>query len=106
MLRLLLTGSPGIGKTTVIRRILKTIQGVQCSGFYTEERRERGQRRGFKIRTLDGEEVANKMRWLQRLGDPYTDEQIAGAAEAVEGRTEMEALIAYLQDLGTTRTGR
>ncbi len=43
---------------------------------------------------------------LQWLGDPYTDEQIAGAAAAVEGKTEMEALIAYLQDLGTTRTGR
>ncbi|NIO08153.1 MAG: NTPase [Deltaproteobacteria bacterium] len=56
MFRLLLTGSPGVGKTTVIRRILKTIQGVQCAGFYTEERRERGQRRGFKICTLDGEE--------------------------------------------------
>jgi nucleoside-triphosphatase len=55
-MRLLLTGSPGIGKTTVIRRILKTIQGVKCAGFYTEEQRIRGQRRGFKICTLDGEE--------------------------------------------------
>ncbi len=56
--------------------------------------------------TVDGEEVANKMRWLQKVGDPYTDEQIAGAAAAVDGKTEMEAVIAYLQDLGTTRTGR
>jgi cytochrome c oxidase cbb3-type subunit 2 len=32
---------------------------------------------------------------------PYTDAQIAGAAAEVEGRTEMEALIAYLQGLGT-----
>lgn len=43
-----------------------------------------------------------KMRALQRLGTPYTDEQIAGAAAAVEGKTEMDALIAYLQGLGTT----
>lgn len=56
-MRLLLTGSPGVGKTTVIRNILKAIPGVQCAGFYTEERRERGQRRGFKICTLDGKEA-------------------------------------------------
>jgi len=43
---------------------------------------------------------------LQFLGDPYTDEQIAGAAAAVEGRTEMDALIAYLQKLGTNRSTR
>lgn len=56
--------------------------------------------------TIDGEVVTNKMRKLQWLGHPYSEEQIAGAAAAVEGKTEMEALIAYLQDLGTTRTGR
>jgi cytochrome c oxidase cbb3-type subunit 2 len=38
---------------------------------------------------------------LRAIGVPYTDEQIAGASAAVEGRTEMEALIAYLQGLGT-----
>ena len=52
-------------------------------------------------RSVDGELVATKMRRLQMLGDPYTDEQIAGAAAAVEGKTEMDALIAYLQELGT-----
>lgn len=53
-------------------------------------------------RTVDGELVARKMRMLKNVaGDPYTEEQIAGAAGAVEGRTEMEALIAYLQGLGT-----
>jgi cytochrome c oxidase cbb3-type subunit 2 len=41
------------------------------------------------------------MKTLKMLGDPYTDDQIAGAAAAVEGKTEMEALIAYLQGLGT-----
>ena len=35
------------------------------------------------------------------FGVPYTDEDIAGAKAAVEGKTEMEALIAYLQSLGT-----
>ena len=50
--------------------------------------------------TLDGAGTADKMRTLRTLGVPYTDEQIAGAAEEVNGRTEMQALIAYLQGLG------
>jgi len=56
--------------------------------------------------TVDGELITKKLRTLQFLGDPYTDEQIAGAAAAVEGRTEMDALIAYLQELGTNRRSR
>lgn len=47
-----------------------------------------------------------KMRRLRTLGVPYTDEDIAGAEAAVDGRTEMDALIAYLQGLGTTVKGR
>jgi cytochrome c oxidase cbb3-type subunit 2 len=43
-----------------------------------------------------------KMRALRRVGVPYSDEDIAGAAEAVRGRTEMDALVAYLQGLGTS----
>ena len=57
-------------------------------------------------KTVDGDVIADRMRALQRLGDPYSNEDIAGAAEAVEGKTEMDAVIAYLQGLGTTRTGR
>jgi cytochrome c oxidase cbb3-type subunit 2 len=55
---------------------------------------------------VNGELITKKLRTLQFLGDPYTDEQIAGAAAAVEGRTEMDALIAYLQELGTNRRSR
>ena len=44
--------------------------------------------------------VTRNMRALQRLGDPYTDEEIAGAGAAVAGKSEMDALIAYLQGLG------
>ena len=57
-------------------------------------------------RTVDPELVTAKMRALKMLGDPYTDEQIAGAAAAVEGKTEMDAIIAYLQGLGTNRSNR
>jgi cytochrome c oxidase cbb3-type subunit 2 len=51
-------------------------------------------------RTVDGRDVRLRMQRLRMLGEPYTDEQIAGAEAAVDGRTELEALIAYLQGLG------
>jgi cytochrome c oxidase cbb3-type subunit 2 len=44
--------------------------------------------------------VARNMRALQTLGDPYTNEEIEGAAAAVAGKSELDALIAYLQALG------
>ncbi len=50
---------------------------------------------------LDGKHTGKKMAALRSVGVPYTDEDIAGAADAVNGVTEMEALIAYLQQLGT-----
>ncbi|MBG22003.1 MAG: cytochrome-c oxidase, cbb3-type subunit II [Idiomarinaceae bacterium] len=50
---------------------------------------------------LDGEYTAKKMEVYRQYGVPYTDEDIAGAQAAVVGKTEMEALIAYLQALGT-----
>jgi len=56
---------------------------------------------------LDPARIQAKMRALRRLGDPYTDEDIAQAPAALEGKTEMDALIAYLQGLGTAiRTRR
>ena len=57
-------------------------------------------------RELDGDLITTKMRTLRWLGDPYTDEQIANASSVVEGRTEMDALIAYLQFLGVANNGR
>jgi len=51
--------------------------------------------------TLDGKLTAKKLSIFRDFGVPYTDEDIAGAKEAVEGKTEMVALIAYLQSLGT-----
>jgi len=51
--------------------------------------------------TVDAEGTAAKMRALRIVGVPYTDEDILGSADAVRGKTEMEALIAYLQGLGT-----
>jgi cytochrome c oxidase cbb3-type subunit 2 len=56
--------------------------------------------------TVDGELIQRKMRALQTLGDPYSDEEITAAADAVEGKTEMDAMVAYLQGLGLARSGR
>ena len=50
---------------------------------------------------IDGSVTPKKMKALRRVGVPYTDADIAGASEAVAGRTEMDALVAYLQQLGT-----
>lgn len=50
---------------------------------------------------IDGSDTAAKMRALRAVGVPYTDEDIAGAEEAVKGTTEIDALVAYLQQLGT-----
>jgi cytochrome c oxidase cbb3-type subunit 2 len=49
---------------------------------------------------VDPQLVARKMTVLRRLGDPYTDEQIEAAPAVVNGRSELDAVIAYLQGLG------
>lgn len=51
---LLLTGRPGIGKTTAVRRVV-TALGDRAGGFYTRELREGGRRTGFQLVTLSGE---------------------------------------------------
>jgi cytochrome c oxidase cbb3-type subunit 2 len=49
---------------------------------------------------LDGQNVQDRMRALRRVGLPYTDAQIAAAPNDIKGKTEEDALIAYLQGLG------
>ncbi len=55
MANILLTGMPGVGKTTLIRTLTDAL-GRPARGFYTEEIRKAGHRVGFKIATLDGAE--------------------------------------------------
>lgn len=55
---------------------------------------------------VDPSDIADRMRTLRTLGDPYTDADIAGAKAALEGKTEMDALIAYLQGLGVANVPR
>ncbi len=59
---LLLTGPPGVGKTTIVRKVVDAL-GPRAGGFYTEEVRHQGKRVGFRIVTLEG-----KRAWLARVG--------------------------------------
>jgi nucleoside-triphosphatase len=62
--RLLLSGPPQCGKTTVVRRVAERFPG-RAAGFYTREVRESGRRVGFEIVTLDGE-----VAWLSHVNFP------------------------------------
>ena len=53
----------------------------------------------------DAAGVPDKMRALRKVGVPYTDEELAGASQLVEGKTEMDVLIAYLQGMGLELKG-
>ena len=50
---------------------------------------------------LDGKYTAKKLATLQLLGVPYSDDEIAAASAQVQGKSEIDALVAYLQQLGT-----
>jgi nucleoside-triphosphatase len=68
---LLLTGVPGVGKTTVLQQVANSVEGRPLRGFLTREIRSGGQRVGFRLHTLDGEiatlaHVDNRSR--QRIG--------------------------------------
>ncbi|EAT13707.1 cytochrome-c oxidase, cbb3-type subunit II [Bermanella marisrubri] len=54
--------------------------------------------------TIDGRDTPKKMKALRAVGVPYTDEQIANAKQDADGVREIDALVAYLQQLGTVLT--
>jgi cytochrome c oxidase cbb3-type subunit 2 len=56
----------------------------------------------FEENELDKTDIVPKMKALQYLGHPYSDDEIDNAPKALEGKTEMDAVIAYLQNLGTS----
>ena len=55
----------------------------------------------FDTNQLDASDIEKKMTVLRQLGHPYSDEEIKGATKSLEGKTEMDAIIAYMQSLGT-----
>jgi nucleoside-triphosphatase len=65
---ILITGRPGIGKTTAMRRLADLLAGRRIAGFTTDEVRVRGTRRGFAIATFDGRrgvlaDIGIRSRW-------------------------------------------
>ena len=54
----------------------------------------------FLDRPITGPSVSRRMKVLKTLGHPYTDEEIANAGAVIKDKTELDALIAYLQGLG------
>ncbi|WP_242343876.1 cbb3-type cytochrome c oxidase subunit II [Anaeromyxobacter terrae] len=54
----------------------------------------------LKAAAVDGDDIGAHMRTLRRLGVPYTDADLAGAAAALQGKTEMDAIVAYMLSLG------
>ncbi len=91
--RILLTGRPGCGKTTVVRRAVERIGVGRCAGFYTEEVRERGRRVGFDVVTLDGRRGP-----LARVGVPGPRVGRYGVDLASFERLAVSALEAGLQN--------
>ncbi|XP_045186896.1 nucleoside-triphosphatase THEP1-like [Mercenaria mercenaria] len=75
---IMLTGQPGIGKTTLVKKVCEKLEDEnwQCQGFYTEEKREDGQRVGFDVVTFDGQSGA-----LARVVD--RDNPVAGRSYMV-----------------------
>lgn len=65
---LLLTGRPGVGKTTVVRAVARALAGRRLGGFYTEEIRAGRARRGFRLVTFDGRRAV--MAHVDRRGEP------------------------------------
>ena len=89
--KILLTGCPGCGKTTLIKRVVNNLP-QRAGGFYTEEIRDRGTRVGFKIVTLDGDEVVFAhvaLKTSERVGKYRLDRS---ALEAVGVKAIREAV--------------
>jgi len=59
----------------------------------------------FEKTKLDGSDIQARMKALRTVGVPYSDEQIATAPEALKGKTELDAVIAYLQGMGVELKG-
>lgn len=97
---LLLTASPGTGKTTVLRRVVADLADRRLAGFYTEEIRQDGQRRGFRLVTLDGRQAVMAdvdLRGPDRVGRYGVDVAVVNglAADALAVRADVEV---YLVD--------
>ena len=104
MKHLLIVGRPGVGKTTLMRRLTQSLRHCAIDGFLTEELREAEQRMGFWLSPLDGRQVLLAHRRLEsgtRVG-PYkvNIEVLDHVAVAVIQRGIHHAFVLFLDELG------
>ena len=94
---LLLTGVPGIGKTTIIRQVAERLKDRTIRGFFTEEIREAGERQGFRLVAFDGtEQVIAHVNFpkIRRVGKYGVDVgTIDEAADRLTGDTDADLFL-------------
>jgi nucleoside-triphosphatase len=102
---LLLAGRPGVGKTTVIKTVAESL-GERAGGFYTEEIRGPGGRKGFRLVTLDGQEALMAHVNLRSQGRPRVSrygvdvEAIERVGVAAIRRAMQEGQIVVVDEIG------
>ena len=104
MKHLLIVGRPGVGKTTLMKRLTRSLRDCPIDGFLTEEFREEEQRMGFWLSPLDGRQVLLAHRQLQsglRVG-PYrvNVSVLEDVAVPVIRRGIQHAFVLFLDELG------
>jgi nucleoside-triphosphatase len=77
--KILLTGRPGVGKTTVVRRVLERMRGV-AGGFLTEEIRRQGRRLGFLVTDIRTGQTGT-LAHVKRKGGPRVGKYVVDVAE-------------------------
>ena len=104
MKHLLLVGRPGIGKTTLTKRLTQDLRGQRIDGFVTEELREGGQRMGFWLSPLDGRQVLLAHRRIEsphRVGTYRVNTAVLDeVAVSVIERGMRQAFLLFLDEIG------
>ena len=104
MKHLLIVGRPGVGKTTLMKRLVQSLRSSPIDGFITEELREQEQRMGFWLSPLDGRQVLLAHRRMEsgvRVG-PYrvNVSVLEDTAVSVIRRGIQHAFVLFLDELG------
>jgi len=100
---LLLTGVPGVGKTTVLRKVADGLPDSRLAGFYTEEIRSGGERRGFRMVCFDGREgtmARTEFPGPYRVGKYGVDVAVIDALAASSLKLEQHADVYLVDEIG------
>lgn len=102
---ILLTGRPGVGKTTIIKRVVESLGVENCAGFYTEEVREGGRRLGFDVVTIGGRRavlarVGSRAPRVGRYAVDVTSFERSGVAELEDALMGDDGRIPIIDEVG------